>query len=327
MKKILVTGGAGYIGSNCVKFLQKSGYAPIVLDNLIYGHKESISPEVKFIEGDLSNKNLLNEIFKKQNIDAVIHFAAYTYVGESVKNPKKYFENNYVNGLNLLNTMVKNNVKKIVFSSSCAIFGEPNQIPISENMEKKPINPYGLTKKMFEDTLDYYDKAYNLKSICLRYFNAAGADFGIGEDHNPETHLIPLILQTLLGKRKNIKIFGTDYNTKDGTCIRDYIHISDLSKAHILALDYLFKKNKSEKYNLGSEKGFSVKEIINKCEEITNRTIPIIEDKRREGDPPMLISDSKKIKEQLKWKPIFNLDEIISSAWKWHKNNPNGYKK
>ncbi len=256
-KKILVTGGAGYIGSNCVRALQKNGYEVIVFDNLVYGHRKALPENVAFIEGDLSDKKLLSELFKKYSVAAVVHFAAYAYVGESMENPRKYFINNYVNGLNLLNAMVENHVNKIVFSSSCAIFGIPEKIPISEDLPTSPINPYGETKLMFEKTLDWYEKAYGLKSVCLRYFNAAGADFGVGEDHNPETHLIPLILQVALGKRENIKIFGTDYPTEDGTCIRDYIHISDLSEAHVLSLKHLFEKNKSGKYNLGSEKGYS----------------------------------------------------------------------
>lgn len=324
--RILVTGGAGYIGSNCAYKLLEAGHDVVVYDNLVYGHKESLPENAVFVEGDLSDTAKLDSVFKKHKIDAVMHFAAYAYVGESVENPRKYFQNNYVNGLNLLNATVDNGVKNIIFSSTCAIFGVPENIPITEELPKDPINPYGLAKLMFEKTLDWYDKAYGLKSICLRYFNAAGADFGIGEDHEPETHLIPLILQVALGKRKEIKIFGTDYPTKDGTCVRDYIHITDLSDAHILALEKLMESGKSDRYNLGVGKGHSVKEIIEISREVTGHHILAVETGRRPGDPPVLIADSAKIKKELGWEPKHDIKDIIKSAWEWHSKNPDGFR-
>jgi len=318
METILVTGGAGYIGSNCVRVLLDRGYSVVVLDNLSNGHISALPKNIKFIHGDLSDKILLDTIFKQNSIDAVVHFAGYIDVSESVKDPKKYFDNNYLNGLNLLEAMINNNVKKIVFSSTCAIFGNDVESHISENFPKHPINPYGLAKHMFEQTLEWYDKAYGLKSVCLRYFNAAGADFGIGEQHNVETHLIPLAIQAALGKRENIKIFGTDYPTKDGTCIRDYVHITDLSEAHVLALKHLFVKNKSAAYNLGSGNGYSVYDIIETIKKISGRNITVVIEKRREGDATILIANSSKIKRELGWKAKRSLDEIIYSAWTWH---------
>ncbi|MFC1741099.1 UDP-glucose 4-epimerase GalE [Nanoarchaeota archaeon] len=323
--KILVTGGAGYIGSNCAHKLVKAGYDVLVYDNLVYGHKKALPETATFIEGDLSDIKKLEVVFKEHKIDAVMHFAAYTYVGESVENPRKYFQNNYMNGFNLLNVMLDHGVKNIIFSSTCAIFGQPEKVPITEDLPKAPINPYGLAKLMFENTLSWYDQAYGLKSICLRYFNAAGADFNIGEDHDPETHLIPLVLQVALGKRQNIKIFGTDYPTKDGTCVRDYIHISDLSEAHILALRKLLDKGVSESYNLGSGEGNSVKELIEVAREVTGHTIPAVESGRRAGDPAVLIGDSTRIKKELGWNPKNDLKSIIKSAWEWHNTHPDGF--
>lgn len=325
-KKILVTGGAGYIGSNCIRLLLKQGYDVIVLDNLSRGHKKAIPEEITFIKGDLSDENLLNEIFKENKIDAVIHFAGFIEAGESMKNPKIFFENNVINGIKLLDIMMKYNVKKIIYSSSAGIYTQKTS-QLNEDDEKNPSSFYGETKLIFEKILNWYDKIYNLKSVCLRYFNAAGADFEIGEDHNPETHLIPLVLQVALGKRDFIKIFGIDYNTKDGTCVRDYIHVTDLSKAHILALDYLLQGGESKKYNLGSGKGYSVREIINKIEEITGKKISVVETERRAGDPETLIADSLKIKKELSWVPEKDLTQIISSAWNWHKENPEGFSK
>ena len=326
MTSILVTGGAGYIGSNCVHRLLEAGHEVVVYDNLVYGHKESLPDKVLFVEGDLSNTAKLDSVFKKHKIGAVMHFAAYAYVGESVENPRKYFQNNYVNGLNLLNVMIDNDVKYIIFSSTCAIFGQPEKTTITEDLPKNPINPYGLAKLMFEKTLEWYDAAYGLKSICLRYFNAAGADFGIGEDHDPETHLIPLVLEVALGKREKINIFGTDYPTPDGTCIRDYIHITDLSDAHILALEKLMKSGKSDRYNLGVGKGHSVKEIIDIAREVTGHPIPAVETGRRPGDPPMLVAESTKSKKELGWEPKHDIKDIIRSAWEWHSKNPYGFK-
>jgi len=323
--KILVTGGAGYIGSHAVRRLLQNNYEVIVYDSLINGHKESLPAEAELVVGDLNDKEKLDKLFKKNNFDAVMHFAAFIEVGESMKNPAKFYRNNVVNTLNLLEAMASNNVKKIIFSSTAALFGYPDKIPISESTKKCPVNVYGRTKLMIEQMLQDFDAAYGLKFISLRYFNAAGADFGIGEDHNPETHLIPLVLQVALGKRKEIKIFGTDYSTKDGTCIRDYIHVTDLVDAHILALKKLFSTNKSNYYNLGNGKGYSVKEIIEVARKITGHQIPAIKSKRRAGDPAVLIADSTKIQKELGWKPKYDLKEIIKSAWEWHKNNPNGF--
>jgi len=322
MKTILVTGGAGYIGSHCVQELINNDYKVIVYDNLIYGHKEAVSDKAIFIEGDLSDTTKLDSIFKQHNIDAVMHFAAYAYVGESIENPRKYFNNNYANGLNLLNTMIDNNVKNIIFSSTCAIFGQPKQMPITEDLPKNSINPYGLSKLMFEKTLEWYDKAYELKHVCLRYFNAAGAAYGLGEHHDPETHLIPLVLEAALGKRDSIKVWGNDYPTLDGTCIRDYIHVKDLAKAHVMTLDL----KDSDVFNLGIGKGYSVLEVIEAARQVTGKEIKISIDSRRPGDPAVLISGNAKITRELNWKPEFSsLKEIIATAWEWHKEHLNGY--
>ena len=324
--KILVTGGAGYIGSHAVRILLKNKYEVTVYDNLINGHKKSLPAEAELVVGDLNGKEKLDKLFKKHKFDAVIHFAAFIEVGESMKNPAKFYRNNVVNTLNLLEAMVNNNIKKIIFSSTAALFGYPNEIPIKEETKKEPVNVYGRTKLIIEQMLSDFDSAYGLKFIALRYFNASGADFGIGEDHNPETHLIPLVLQVALGKRESISIFGTDYPTKDGTCIRDYIHVTDLVDAHMLALNKLLSTNKSDYYNLGNGDGYSVKEIIEIAREITCHKIPAVKSKRRAGDPAVLIADSTKIQKELGWKPKYGLKEIIKSAWEWHKNNPNGFK-
>lgn len=320
VKTILVTGGAGYIGSHFIHSV-KDKYNIIVLDDLSKGHIQAI-PNIKIYQNNLGEN--LNHIFTENKIDAVVHFAAFIEAGESMKDPQKYFLNNTKNTLNLLKYMLKNNCKKIIFSSTAAVYGEPQHIPIDENHPKKPTNYYGLSKLMVEQILDAYE-VYGLKHIALRYFNASGSAITIGEDHSPETHLIPLILQVPLGKRENIKIFGTDYDTKDGTCIRDYIHVLDLAKAHELALEHLFNNNISKKINLGTGKGYSVKEVIELSKEITEFNIPVIEEGRREGDPSTLIASNKKAKEILNWKPERDLKEIIKSAWDWHKNNPKGY--
>lgn len=326
MLKILVTGGAGYIGGHVVRLLLEKGYEVIILDNLCKGHIESIPKGVKFYEIDLADKESLRKIFRENKIDVVLHFAGFIEAGDSMINPKKFYENNVVNTLNLFDIMLEFNVKKIVYSSSAAIFGIPKKIPITEDMEKQPINPYGKTKLIVEEILEDYDSAYDLKSVCLRYFNAAGAGFGIGEDHNPESHLIPLVLQVVSGKKQEIKVFGTDYSTKDGTCVRDYVHVVDLAQAHLLALKSLLEENISKKYNLGSGKGYSVMEIIKTVRKITKKEIPILKVSRRAGDPSILLTDSSKIKKELGWKINHNLDDIIQSAWNWHKNNPNGFK-
>ena len=319
-KNILIVGGAGYIGSHVAKKLFEKGYTPIVYDNLVYGHND-LAKWGNFIKADLADKESLLDVFKSYPIKAVMHFSAYTYVGESIEDPDKYYINNVVNTLNLLENMLANQVKYFIFSSSCAVYGNPIQIPISEDHPRNPINTYGWTKLIVEQILSDFDFAYGLKYTSLRYFNAAGADPDgeTGEDHNPETHLIPLILDVALGKRDHIEIFGTDYDTPDGTCIRDYIHVMDLADAHILALENLFRGKKSSIFNLGNEKGFSVKEVIEVASGVTQKEIKVIEGKRRFGDPPVLIASSKIAKKELGWDPKFNdLKQIIGTAWNWH---------
>jgi len=318
---ILIVGGAGYIGSHLNKEISKQGYETVVFDNLSYGHEKFVKWG-NFELGDLSNINDIRSIFRKYPIDAVMHFAAFTYVGESVKDPQKYYLNNVKNTLNLLQVMLEEKVKQFVFSSTCATYGNPVEIPITENHPQNPINPYGRGKLIVEQVLKDYSQAYGLKYASLRYFNAAGADpeGEIGELHDPETHLIPLILDVAAGKRDDIKIFGTDYNTPDGTCIRDYIHVTDLADAHILALKYLQDGGKSDVFNLGNGNGFSVKEVIETARKITDKNIMAVEDERRPGDPPILVGSSDKAKKVLKWKPKYDdLDKIIETAWNWHK--------
>ncbi|HDD43346.1 MAG TPA: UDP-glucose 4-epimerase GalE [Candidatus Desulfofervidus auxilii] len=326
---ILITGGAGYIGSHVNKELYKKGYETVVLDNLIYGHREFVKWG-EFILGDLENTEFLRFIFKKYPIKAVMHFAAFAYVEESMKEPQKYYLNNVKNTLNLLQVMLENNVEYFIFSSTCATYGIPAEIPIPENHPQNPVNPYGKSKLMIEKILEDYSRAYGLKYISLRYFNAAGADpdCEIGEWHEPETHLIPLVLDVAIGKSEAVKIFGTDYPTPDGTCIRDYIHVTDLANAHILALEYLFKKKKSDVFNLGNGNGFSVKEVLQTAENITKRKINFIEWGRRPGDPPVLVGSSEKAKKVLCWNPrYYELSLIIETAWEWHKKLYKDFKK
>lgn len=328
MKNILVIGGAGYIGSYMCKYLAKNGYNPIVLDNLVYGHQQAVRWGA-FIEGSMEDSKLLRDIFSKYQIAAVIHFAAFCYVGESVAEPAKYYWNNVSNTVNLLKVMIKSHVTNLIFSSSCAIYGEPIEIPIKEQHPKNPINPYGRTKLMVEQILKDFNSAYGIEYVSLRYFNAAGADPDgkLGEDHNPETHLIPLVLQTALGQRETINIFGGDYPTRDGTCIRDYIHIDDLAQAHLLAIERLLNGFPGGEYNLGNGDGYSVKEVIQVAHNITGKTIPSKIAERRPGDPAVLISSSKKATKELEWRPRFSdLNTIIETAWTWHKNHPEGYK-
>lgn len=318
---ILIVGGAGYIGSHINKELSKKGYKTIVFDNLSYGHKEFAKWGI-FQEGDLGNIEEIRKVFKKYKIEAVMHFAAFTYVGESVEDPQKYYLNNVKNTLNLLKVMLEEDVKYFVFSSTCATYGNPIEIPITEKHPQNPINPYGRGKLMVENVLKDYSDAYGLKYASLRYFNAAGADVGgeIGELHDPETHLIPLILDAAAEKREDIKIFGTDYDTPDGTCIRDYIHVTDLADAHILALEYLKNGGKSDVFNLGNGNGFSVKEVIDEARKITGKNIKATEAPRRPGDPPVLIGSSQKAMEILNWEPKYDdLASIIETAWNWHK--------
>ncbi len=319
---ILIIGGAGYIGSHCALDLTRAGFECAVLDNLSEGHKEALQTS-NFCNADLKNPDEIRNVFRQYPVEAVIHFAASCYVGESVEDPQKYYYNNVVNTLNLLKVMLENNVKKIVFSSTCATYGNPEYIPMDEKHPQKPINPYGTTKLMIEKILQDYDRAYGLKHIALRYFNAAGADplANIGESHSIETHLIPLVLQTALGKKDSIKIFGDDYETPDGTCIRDYIHVNDLAKAHRLALEKLLNGAGSSFYNLGTGKGCSVKELIDISEKVTGKTINKQVSKRRDGDPPRLIADNKKAKAELGWNPEFTeIEDIIKTAWNWEIN-------
>lgn len=320
---ILVTGGAGYIGSHTVLALVQAGYQVIILDNLVYGHRDLVEQilQVKLIEGDIEDRSLLDNIFQTHYIEAVMHFSAYTYVGESVTNPDKYYRNNVLGTLTLLEAMLAASIKKFVFSSTCATYGVPQFIPLTEDHPQNPINPYGMTKLMVEQILSDFDVAYRFKSVRFRYFNAAGADPRglLGEDHNPESHLIPLVLMTALGKRESISIFGTDYPTPDGTCIRDYIHISDLADAHILGLEYLLKDGESAVFNLGNGNAFSVREVIAAAEEVTGITIPVQECDRRPGDSPVLIGTSEKAKNLLGWKPCYpDIKDIVAHAWQWH---------
>lgn len=322
MKTILVAGGAGYIGSHTVKYLQNHNYNVVVLDNLVYGHKEAVLTP-NFEQIDLSDKPALDKIFKKYKIDAVIHFAAYTFVGESVTNPKKYYNNNVVNTLNLLDTMIENNVKNIVFSSTCATYGNPQYMPMDEKHPQSPINPYGKTKFMIEQIMSDYDSAYGLKYVALRYFNAAGCDAQgeLGESHNPETHLIPLVLKAIKGEIPQISVFGTDYDTPDGTCIRDYIHVEDLADAHMLAVEKLFKDKTSYCINLGTGIGTSVKKIIKAAEEVTGKKVPLVYGDRRAGDPAKLFASNSMAKEILNWTPNYiDIHEIIKTAWLWEQN-------
>ena len=320
--KILVVGGAGYIGSVCAELLLDQGHGVTIFDNLSEGHRRALDPRAEFVEGDLEDRQSIERTLAKQRPDAVMHFAANALVGESMQNPSKYFRNNIANGLNLLDAMISAGVEKIIFSSTCAIFGPPERVPIDETMTPRPINPYGESKLAFEKILRWYGEIHGLKFISLRYFNAAGASAKFGEDHRFETHLIPNVLKVALGQKPNVEIFGTDYETPDGTCIRDYIHILDLARAHILALN----ATKSDFYNLGTGGGASVRDVINSCRKIIGRNIGIVEKPRRPGDPPRLIASSEKIKRELGWQPQFqSLDAIIESAWKWHQKFPRGY--
>ena len=319
--KILVLGGAGYIGSHTVYRLIEQGHSVVVFDNLETGHIEAVHPDAKFYKGVLDNE---------KDIDAVIHFAANSLVGESMTNPLKYYDNNLNGTKVLLQSLVAHNIDKVVFSSTAATYGEPERTPILETDPTNPTNCYGETKKSMERMFYWVEKAHNLHYVSLRYFNACGAHISgeIGEAHSPETHLIPIILQTATGKRDHISIFGTDYNTKDGTCVRDYIHVTDLAQAHILAVQYLVNGGKSDIFNLGNGVGFTVKEVIEKAKEVTDKDIKVVEEGRRAGDPAVLIASSDKAKKVLGWCPEYDsLDAIISTAWKWHSTHPNGYSK
>lgn len=325
---ILVCGGAGYIGSHTVRQLIDNSEDVIIVDNLETGHKEAIHPKAKFYNTDIRDEKALETVFKENKIDEVIHFAANSLVGESMMNPLKYYNNNVHGTEVLLNVMAKHDVKKIVFSSTAATYGEPKNIPILESDETKPTNAYGETKLAMEKMMKWADIAHGIKYISLRYFNVAGAHISgiIGEDHNPETHLIPLILQVPLGKRDFISIFGDDYDTHDGTCVRDYIHVSDLADAHILAVNKLREGFNSNIYNLGSGNGFTVKEMIEAARLVTGHSIPAKVCKRRTGDPAKLVASSEKARHELGWQPKFeNIEAMIASAWNWHKSHPNGF--
>ncbi|HBB34222.1 MAG TPA: UDP-glucose 4-epimerase GalE [Cyanobacteria bacterium UBA8803] len=320
---ILVTGGAGYIGSHTVLALQREGYGVIVLDNLVSGHRELVEDvlQVELVVGDICDRPTLDKLFASYNIAAVLHFAAYIAVGESVSDPAKYYRNNVSGTLTLLEAMVAANVKKLVFPSTCAIYGMPKQVPMVEDHPKDPLNPYASSKWMMEQMLADFDRACDLQYIVFRFFNAAGANPEglLGEDHYPETHLIPLVLFTALGKRETISIWGTDYPTPDGTCLRDYIHVSDLAEAHILGLEYVLDGGKSEIFNLGNGKGFSVREVIETAKQVTQRDIKILECARRLGDAPILVGSSDKARKILGWSAQYpDLSKIITDAWQWH---------
>ena len=327
-QSILVTGGAGYIGSHAVQALQNAGYEAIVLDNLVYGHREFVEQALgaKLIVGDISDRALLDEVFATHEIAAVMHFAAYAYVGESVSDPAKYYRNNVVGTLTLLEAMLAASVKTIVFSSTCATYGVPQSVPVTEDQPQNPINPYGRTKLMVEKILADFDKASGLRSICFRYFNAAGADPAglLGEDHSPETHILPLVLLTALGKRESFSILGTDYPTPDGTCIRDFIHVADLAQAHVLGLEQLLKSGESDVFNLGNGNGFSVREVIETAKLVTGQPIQVTEGDRRPGDPPILVGSGEKARRILGWQPQYSdLKEILLHSWNWHQQRHN----
>lgn len=320
--KILVTGGAGYIGSHTCKALATAGYLPVTYDNLASGHRSAVKWG-PFEEGDIADLTRLDEILTEHAPSAILHFAAFAYVGESVTNPGKYYRNNVLGSLALLEAAREHKINKVVFSSTCATYGIPDTLPINEDNNQNPINPYGASKLMVERMLADFGTAHGIKSVILRYFNAAGADPAneIGESHSPETHLIPLVLDAASGQRPFVEFFGVDYPTLDGTCVRDFIHVSDLADAHVLALQYLEKIGRSNVFNLGVGVGFSLRDIVNSAEKITGRTIPVRIGPRRDGDPPILISDASKAKKVLGWNPSRGLEETISTAWAWHQRN------
>jgi len=322
MERIFVTGGAGYIGSICVKELLDRGYKVSIFDNLSEGHRRAIDKRARFFEGDLSERDAIGLALTEAKPDAVMHFAANALVGESMKNPAKYFRNNVANGLNLLSAMVERDILQFVFSSTCATFGVPERMPIDESLPQRPINPYGESKLMFEKILRWFSEIHGLRYVALRYFNAAGASGPVGEDHRIETHLIPNILKVALGRKEKVEILGTDYDTPDGTCIRDYIHVLDLAEAHILALG----ARESGCYNLGTGGGTSVREVLEACRKVTGHELPAEAKPRRAGDPPRLIAGSEKIRRELGWEPKYqSIEEIVRSAWEWHVRFPDGY--
>ncbi len=323
---VLVTGGAGYIGSVVAHELVKSGHKVVVYDNLSHGYGTAVPKESEFVQGEVGDARLVTDVLRKHKIEAVMHFAALIEVGESMRVPERYFQNNTGATLTLLEAMIANGVNRFVFSSTAALYGEPERTPIQESDPLKPANAYGESKLLVERMLDWLNRIHGFRYASLRYFNAAGATGELGEAHEPESHLIPLVLQVPLGKRQSVSIFGTDYPTPDGSCVRDYIHVLDLAQAHLLALDALGEKNKLI-YNLGNGRGFSVREVIETARKITGHAIPAIESPRRPGDPAVLVASSEKIRSELNWKPQHaTLEDIIGSAWEWHRKHPQGYK-
>lgn len=326
--KLLVTGGAGYIGSHMVRSLLSKKIDVVVLDSLEYGHREAIPGSVSFVGGNVGSEKVLTELFSQHTFDGVIHFAGYIFVEESVQEPLKYFNNNFIAGSVLVNAMAKHGVKHIIFSSTAAIYGNPVTVPIPEDHRKIPSSPYGLSKWCFEEYLGYMDRQYGVRSISLRYFNAAGAtlDGSYGEAHNPESHIIPLAIATAMGKRKEFSLFGTDYQTPDGTCLRDYIHLEDLCDAHLLCMEALIKGHKTDAYNVGTGEGTSNRQMIGAIQQVTGVNFPVIEKGKRPGDPAVLVADSTRLQKEFGWKPKYSdITTIIESAWKWHKEHPEGY--
>jgi UDP-glucose 4-epimerase len=325
---ILVVGGAGYIGSHCVRQIIAAGHRPVILDSLVYGHKESVPAGTAVYDGSMGDEKLLAEIFAKEKIDLVMHFAAFCYVGESVQDPLKYYENNVAEPVRLLKAMMKAGVKRFVLSSTCAVYGIPSKVPMTEELPLAPINPYGETKRVLENVLRSLAVSHGLSFAAFRYFNAAGAsaDGAIGEDHHPETHLIPLAIDAATGKGPALKVFGTDYPTPDGTCLRDYVHVDDLSRAHVAVFDKLSQPGTALFYNLGTGKPTSVYEVIAAVEKVTGKKVPYSTGERRAGDPPTLYADSSKAQRELGWKPQYSdIESIVATAWKWHEKNPKGF--
>ena len=324
---VLVTGGAGYIGSVIVEFLIRQGHTTTVLDSLYKGHAAAVTEPALLVSIDLADKDALRRVLAERQIEAVVHMAADSLVGESMQNPSKYFRNNVINSLNLAEAMQAEGVNRIVFSSTAAVYGEPETVPITEDLRLRPTNVYGESKLAFERMLDWYDRIHDMRWIALRYFNAAGATDDHGEDHNPESHLIPIVLQVPLGRRENVQLFGTDYPTPDGTCIRDYIHVADLAEAHILALTALAEDRvPSGAYNLGNGLGYSNKEVVDACRRVSGHPIPVVEAPRRPGDPASLVASSDRIRRELGWTPRYpEINQIVESAWRWHQRHPSGY--
>lgn len=322
--RVVVTGGAGYIGSHTVLALTAAGFDPIVLDNLSTGHRDLVADDAVFVRGDLSDRSLLRSLFEKHHADAIIHFAASAYVGESVENPRKYYENNVSNTVNLLGAALDMDIHNVVFSSSCAVYGQPDVFPIDEETPQSPINPYGRTKSMIEAILTDYEKAFDFRSVKLRYFNVAGADpkLRTGERHNPETHILPIILEAAAGRRDGVTIFGTDYATEDGTCVRDYVHVSDLAEAHVVALQHLLRGGEPLELNVGLGRGFSVRELIDSAQRVTGNVFDVTSGERRPGDPAKLVAATSRIRQRLGWVPTYeSIAEIVESAWRWHQKD------